>query len=70
MQKFKSFIYNATIILPVVSKIIGFIKLLYALQASNSEVIEAKQEILESIKMLNRYFAEAKRQNDEFKETM
>lgn len=70
MQKFKSIMYNATVILPLISKIIGFIKLLYKLQASNAEVLEAKKEILDSIKLLQSYYADQKRQQDEFRSTL
>lgn len=70
MQKFKSFLYNATVILPIISKIIGFVRLLYNLQASNSEVLQAKQEIISSIKLLQQYYAEQKRQQDDFRSTL
>lgn len=70
MQKFKTFIYNATIILPVISKVIGFIKLLYTLQASNAEVLEAKKDILASMKLLQEYYSEQKRQQDDFRSTL
>lgn len=70
MQKFKSFIYNATIILPLLSKVIGFIKLLYTLQASNAEVLEAKKEILDGIKLLQAYYRDQKQQDDDFRGTI
>ena len=70
MAKFKTFMYNATIILPVVSKIIGFVKLLYNLQASNAEVIQAKNDILSGIKLLQEYYADQKRQQDDFRSTL
>ena len=70
MQKFKSFMYNATIILPLLSKIIGFIKLLYTLQASNAEVLEAKKEILDGIKLLQVYYRDQKQQDDDFRGTI
>lgn len=70
MQKFKIFLYNATIILPLLSKIIGFIKLLYTLQASNTEVLEAKKEILDGIKLLQSYYRDQKQQDDDFRGTI
>lgn len=70
MQKFKTFIYNATIILPLLSKIVGFIKLLYTLQASNAEVLEAKKEILDGIKLLQSYYRDQKQQDDDFRGTI
>lgn len=51
-MKFKTVLYNATIILPVISKIIKSIKFIVEFNKNNQEVLAARTDILEQIKYL------------------
>lgn len=49
MQKFKTIMYNCTIILPIISKIIGVVKFLIEFHTTNKEVVAARKELKDLI---------------------
>lgn len=51
-MKIKTVLYNATIILPVVSKILSGVKLIIELVTTNKQVLEAFKEMHEDVKFL------------------
>lgn len=51
-MKLKTVLYNATIILPVISKIIKSIRFIVEFNRNNQEVLAARTDILEQIKYL------------------
>ncbi len=58
MSKLKTFLYNCTIILPVLKKIIAGIKFIVEFNKTNQEVISARQEILEQVIYLKEVVSE------------
>lgn len=48
----KKFLYNATIILPIISKIYKSIKFIIEFNKTNQEVIAARNDILNEVKYL------------------
>lgn len=52
MKKFKIVLYYCTVILPILNKIISFIKLINDLVTSNKEVIQARNDLVNLIKQL------------------
>lgn len=51
-MKLKTFFYNATIILPIISKIYNSIKFLVEFSKTNKEVLQARNDIINEIKYL------------------
>lgn len=51
-MKFKTVLYNATIILPVCSRIISTVKLIVELVTTNKQVLEAFQQMHDDVKYL------------------
>lgn len=51
-MKIKKILYNVTIILPVLRKIISGIKFIVEFNATNQEVIAARNQILNEVKYL------------------
>lgn len=58
MKKFKTILYNATIVLPVLRKIIAGIKFIIEFNATNQEVIAARNQILNEVKYLREVVSE------------
>lgn len=70
MQKFKKLLYYGSIILPVINNIYKCCKFIYDFNQGNSEILQARQEIVDNVKDLKKYYEELIRQNNEFKGTM
>ena len=58
MTKLKTFFYNATIILPIISKIYKSIKFLVEFSKTNQEVLQARNDIINEIKYLQQVVRE------------
>lgn len=52
MSKIKTIIYNATIILPILSRIYKSIKFLIEFNSTNQEVLKARNDIINEVKYL------------------
>lgn len=52
MSKIKTFFYNATIILPIISKIYKSIKFIVEFNKTNQDVLQARNDIINEIKYL------------------
>ena len=51
-MKLKTVLYNATVILPIISKIYNGIKFIVEFNSTNQEVIKARNDILNEVKYL------------------
>lgn len=58
MSKLKTFFYNATVILPILSKIYKSIKFLIEFNSTNKEVLQARNDIVNEIKYLQEVIKE------------
>lgn len=70
MQKFKKMLYYGSIILPVLNNIYKLVKFIIDFNSGNSEILSARKEIVENIKLLQKYYIDAKAEQDDFKSTM
>lgn len=57
-MKLKTFFYNATVILPILSKIYKSIKFLIEFNSTNKEVLQARNDIINEIKYLQEVIKE------------
>lgn len=51
-MRFKTILYNATIILPIISKIYKSIKFIVEFNKTNQEVLQARNDIINEVKYL------------------
>lgn len=51
-MKIKTILYNATVILPVISKIYKAVKFIIEFNSTNQEVLKARNDIISEIKYL------------------
>lgn len=58
MSKLKTFFYNATVILPILSKIYKSIKFLIEFNSTNKEVLQARNDIVNEINYLQEVIKE------------
>lgn len=58
MSKLKTFFYNATVILPILSKIYKSVKFLIEFNSTNKEVLQARNDIINEIKYLQEVIKE------------